>query len=83
MDFADFGTWLAGGVATVGILQWIKGLAPKTWPAWLYALAALVLAAGWAVAPPWARQAAGVLAVSQIGYETIIQTVKRKLGGGA
>lgn len=81
MDFAQFGAWLAGGVAIVGILQWIKGLAPKTWPAWLYAIAVPVLAAGWSVAPPWAQQAAGVLAISQIGYETIIQTVKRKLGG--
>lgn len=82
MDFAALASWLAGGVALVGLLQWLKGLVPGA-PSWVWGIAAPILAAGWAVAPDWARQAVGVLAVSQIGYETIIQAVKKKLGGAA
>lgn len=83
MDFAQFGDWLGGGVTIVGLLQWIKGMVPEgiKVPSWVWGLAAAVLASGWAVAPLWARAAAGVLAISQIGYETIIQTIKHKLGG--
>jgi hypothetical protein len=81
MDFSDFGSWLAGAVAVVGLIQWIKGLVPKTTPTWVYAVLAPVLALGWALAPEPVQQASGVLGVSQIGYETIIQTVKKRLGG--
>lgn len=80
MDFSGIGEWIAGGVTVVGLIQWMKGMGPNV-PAWAWSIMAPVLAVAWAFMPPWARQAAGVLAISQVGYETIIQSVKRKLGG--
>ena len=80
MDFTELGVWIAGGITVVGIIQWLKGMAPQA-PVWLWSLAAPALAVAWEFSPPWARQASGVLAVSQVGYETIIQALKRKIGG--
>lgn len=80
LEFSDLGIWIGGGVTVVGLIQWMKGMAPKV-PAWAWSAAAPVLAIAWAFAPAWARQAAGVLAISQVGYETIIQGLKRRLGG--
>jgi len=81
MDLIEVGDWVAGGIVIVGLIQWLKGMVPKgvTIPSWVWGISAAILACGWSVAPPWAKQAAGVLAVSQIGYETIIQSVKTAL----
>lgn len=82
LEFADLGIWIGGGVTVVGLIQWFKGMAPKA-PAWVWSAAAPILAVAWAFAPDWAQRAAGVLAISQVGYETIIQGIKKRLGGGA
>lgn len=73
--------WLPGGIVVVGLLQWIKGMAPKNAKInrGVWAAFAALFSIGWAFSPPWLRQGLGVLAVSQIGYETIIQTIRTKL----
>lgn len=87
MDFAALQLWIGGGVVVVGMIQFVKGLFPKTLqdqiPSWAWALVAACSAIAYAYVPDGIRNALGVLAVSQIGYETILQTVKNKLGGGA
>lgn len=82
MDFAIIGIWAGGAITVVGLLQWFKGLAPGA-PSWIWGIAAAALALGYAAAPPWAQTGAGILAVSQIGYEQIVQRLKAKLGAGA
>jgi len=83
MDFMNWAAWLAGAVAVVGITQWMKGLAPKA-SSWVWAAIMPLLAIGvaWAAggARPW-FDALGIVAIAQLGYELIVQGVKRKLGG--
>jgi hypothetical protein len=83
MEFVQWVTWLAGAVAVVGVLQWIKGLAPKapSW-AWSVAMVALSIAAAFAAGGPrpW-FDALGIAAISQLGYELIIQVVRKKIAG--
>jgi len=87
MDFAALQLWVGGGVVVVGMIQFAKGLFPKPAqdqiPSWVWAIIAAGSAIAYAYVPEGIRNALGVLAVSQIGYETILQTVKNKLGGGA
>lgn len=66
----------------VGIIQYLKGickeLSTKTW-AILQPAIALVLALSWAELPYWVSVGVLAFAMSQIGYETIIQTIKKKI----
>ena len=80
MEFADITTWLAGGLAIAGLIQWIKGLAPKA-PVVAWGILSPLMAIGWAYAPEQLRLAAGVLAISQLGWDLLIQPVRRKLRG--
>jgi len=76
---------LAAAFAAIGVLEFIKGFfktAPgKAWrilqPVLCLAFAAIAL-----VAPPWIMTGVLALALSQIGYDVIIATVKKKIGGG-
>jgi hypothetical protein len=85
MEIAQWGVWLSGAVAVVGVIQWAKGLAPKaaSW-VWLAAMPALSLAASFAAGGqrPW-FDALGIAAIAQLGYELIVQAVRKRLGGGA
>lgn len=85
MEFIQWGIWLAGAVAVVGGVQWAKGLAPKA-PSWVWLLAMPVLSVAAALAAggdrPWFN-ALGIAAIAQLGYELIVQAVRKKLGGGA
>ena len=78
----DFGQWAVGAVMVVGVLQWLKNIVPKTAPKWLYVALLPVVSVGVALLPVggilWG--AALAFALAQLGYETIIQTVKKKLG---
>lgn len=78
----DWGKILEISVAIVGILQWLKGLLPKA-PTWVWALASAVGCLGLAAAviylPPWVLLGVVALAVSQLGYEAILQFIKSKI----
>ena len=82
MDLSLIVPWILGGLTVVGCLEWIKGFAKRA-PTWVWGVAAAALAVGWAVAPDWVRLAAGVLAISQIGYATLIQAVKAYIAAKA
>jgi hypothetical protein len=42
-----------------------------------------VLALAFSLLPPWVQIGAMALAIGQIGYQSIIELVKKRLGGGA
>jgi len=83
MEFTNWAAWLAGAVAVVGITQYLKGFAKEA-PSWVWLAVMPVLAIGtaWAAggARPW-YDALGIVAIAQLGYELIVQGVKRNLGG--
>lgn len=78
IDLATLAPLFLGGLTVTGLIQWIKGLFPGVSPR-VWSASAVVLAAGYALAPPWARTAAGILAISQLGYEVLVQPVRRAL----
>jgi hypothetical protein len=71
-------------VAVVGLIQWVKGLLPKA-PTWVWAVASAVGCLGIAAAviylPPWVLLGLVALAVSQLGYETIVKLILSKVPG--
>ena len=75
---------LAAAFAAIGVLEFIKGFFPratgKAWrilqPVFCLGFSGLAL-----IAPPWIMTGILALALSQIGYETIIETVKKKVAG--
>ncbi len=81
-NLVNLGTWIPGAIVVIGLIQWIKGIASGA-PTWVWAAIAPIIAIVYSYSPPAIRDAAGFLAVSQLGYETIIQMIKRKLGGGS
>lgn len=77
----DIGTWALGAVIVVGLIQWFKGMLPKA-PTWVWIIAsplAAVIGSAAYGTDKIAWNALGILAVSQMGYELILQTVKSKL----
>lgn len=70
-----------GGITVTGALQWARRLVRKA-PDWVWSIAAALMAVGYSLAPPWARYAAGILSVSQLGYETLIRPLRKTLQGG-
>jgi len=78
----DWKEMVCVAVAVVGILQWLKGLLPAVKP-WVWAAASVVgclgLAAAFAYLPAFVRVGVVALALAQLGYETIVQLVKRKI----
>ena len=69
-------------VAVVGLIQWFKGLFSKL-PTWVWAVASAVGCMGVSAVviylPPWVLMGLVALAVSQLGYETIVQFIKSKI----
>lgn len=67
--------------SAIGILQYLKGIW-KQGPTWAWAVIQPVLCIGFAAAweglPSWISTGILALALSQIGYETIIQVIRKK-----
>lgn len=93
----DWGFVVIVALVTIGFLQWLKALVkalpPKpgetTVPSLVWAIVMPILSALFAylftVFDPWVAYAATGFAVSQLGYDNIIQLVKKKIdqaGGG-
>lgn len=79
-NFVDLSAWIKGAIAVIGLIQLAKNfvtLKPKLW-----ALLVVPLSVGYAYLPEAAQAGLGIAALSQIGYETIIQLVKDKLKAG-
>jgi len=64
-----------GAMVIVGIVQWFKGIF-KGIPKIILGIMVPLLAVAYAFASPELRFAAGVVSVSQLGYETLFQPVK-------
>ena len=66
----------------IGIIQYLKGvlcnIPAKVW-AMLQPLLCVLLAFVWIILPNWIFTGILAFALSQIGYETIIQTIKKKI----
>lgn len=79
----NWDTILFVAFSAIGVLQYLKGLFAKA-PSWIWAItlpvACIGLSCAWAVLPLWVAQGILALALSQLGYETIIQTVKKLIG---
>ena len=80
MEFIDIAMWGAGAVIVVGLLEWAKGMLPSV-PSWVWAIAAplaagLTALAGRSVKPIW--DALGILAISQMCYQLVVQSIKKK-----
>lgn len=68
--------------SVVGVIQFAKGFISikKTWVwAVLQVVFCFLFAAVWALLPTWVSTGIVCLSMSQIGYETIIQNVKKRL----
>jgi len=77
---------LAVAFSAIGLIEYIKGCVPAAKPwVWRVALfvACPVLALAFSLFPPWVQIGAMALAIAQIGYQSIVELVKKRLGGGA
>lgn len=82
----DWTMILAVAFAAIGLIEYAKGCAPMV-PALVWRIAQPVVCLGLAVVfvllPPTIVTGVMALALSQIGYEAVIETVKKRIGGGA
>jgi DMSO reductase anchor subunit len=73
---------LATAFCAVGIIEWLKGFAkdgkPGLWR-WLLPVICLVIGAVALMLPAWVLVGILALALSQIGYEVIIEAVKKRI----
>lgn len=80
MDYLqDIGYILGAAVAVAGLIQWAKNWL-KTAKPWIWAAILIPLSIGYAYLPEKVQTGLLVAAVAQIGYETLIQPAKKKLG---
>ena len=78
----DWELVLAAAFSAIGIIEYIKGFAKASKPGWwriLLPVICLVMAAVAFLLPKWVLVGILALALAQIGYETIIEAVKRRI----
>ena len=72
--------------SSIGLIEFSKGCLPqmKSW-VWRVAFVALcpLLALAYSLLPPWVQIGGTALAVGTLGYQNIIELVKKRLGGSA
>jgi hypothetical protein len=80
----DWETVLAAAFAAIGVLEYIKGFF-KNAPSFVWRITQPVLCVLFAgisaLLPAWVMVGILALAMSQVGYQVIIDTVKNKIGG--
>jgi hypothetical protein len=78
----DWGMVAYIALTAVGVIQFAKGLLPGApWWAWAAALAVVSVGLGAAAhfLPTWLSMSILGMAIAQIGYETIVQLIKKKI----
>lgn len=82
----DITLWVGGGILVVGLLQHLKTYTKKMDKKfnWVYSVVSAILSVvvgiyGGGANVVW--DCLGILVVSQLGYETILQTLLKKLKG--
>ena len=76
--FTDIGFYVGAAIAVTGFIQFVKGIWDKA-PGCVWAIALVLSVAGFMLAPDIVRQGILILAIAQLGYETLIQPVKKRL----
>ncbi len=80
----DWEIILSAAVAAIGVIEYIKGFFPQT-QSKVWRVSQPVFCVGFAAVsmllPPWVMMGILALSLSQIGYEAIIEAVKKKIGG--
>ena len=82
----DISLWIGGSVLVCGILQYLKTYTKKMDKKfnWVYSVASAILSTLVGIYSGGANvvwDCLGILAVSQLGYEAILQTILKKLKG--
>lgn len=82
----DYKNIVMAAIETVGIIQVIKNFIPEKFPKWLYAVIMCILAPVFCVVgsycPPIVSASIMTICVSQLGYEEIIQSIKKLVSKG-
>lgn len=77
----DIETITQSAIMTVGIVQVLKNFMPEKTPTWIYSVLMIVLSAVFVLismfAPKWIATSVITICVAQLGYEGIIQTIKK------
>jgi uncharacterized membrane protein len=82
MDYiGQIGYYLGAAVAVAGTIQLVKNWIKKA-PTWIWTVALVVIGAAFVFMPDRIKEAMLIIAIAQLGYETLIQPAKRKLDGG-
>ena len=78
MDYGFILEWLAGAVAVLGLVQYLKGQF-KTLPSWTWGVTSIVLCVAWGFTNEKFHLAWGTLSITQLGYETVYQPILKKI----
>lgn len=74
-------------IETVGIIQILKNFMPEKFPKWLYAVFMCILSPVFCIIGTYCPQLVTTsiitICVSQLGYETILQSIKKIIDKGA
>lgn len=77
----DIETITKASIMTVGIVQVLKNFMPEKVPTWIYSILMIALSFAFTFvslfAPVWVATGIITVCVSQLGYEGIIQTIKK------
>lgn len=77
----DIETITQSAIMTVGIVQVLKNFMPEKTPTWVYSVLMIVLSFVFVAvsmfAPKWIATGIITVCVAQLGYEGIIQTIKK------
>jgi hypothetical protein len=80
----DWEVVTAAAFAAIGVIEYVKGFFPESkglyWRL-LQPVLCIAFAATAVVLPGWVMVGVLALALSQVGYELIIETVRKKIGG--
>lgn len=78
MDYGFVLEWIAGAVAVLGLIQYLKGLV-KNAPSWTWGILSVFLCTAWGFTNEKFHLAWGTLSITQLGYETIFQPILTKI----
>jgi len=79
MDYINqIGYYLGAAVSVAGIIQLIKNWAKKA-PTWVWTVALVIIGTAFVFMPSKIKEAMLIIAIAQLGYETLIQPAKNKL----
>lgn len=83
----DYKQIITSSIEVVGIIQVLKNFMPDKFPKWVYAVFMIVLSpifcAIYTYCPPFITYSVITICVSQLGYEEIVQSIKKIIARGS